>query len=314
MKYNVKAILDFANIKGQVRGDEFKTNCPFHTKRGFGEDKNPSFSINLEKGIYGCWSCKASGNIVKLVIELGLTEPENIFEFLEPFVIFDSGQSGSEGLSNRIKEILDKKEDEKPKLENYNKIYHPYFRKRKIHKKTVIKYRAGYNKRLKRIIFPIYNINKKVVGLVGRSINNTNPPYLFSKNAPLKEILFGIQNFVLPDNKEVILVEGTLDQVWLYQLGYKNCLSPMMTQFYDSQIELLSFLGVKKVILFFDNDRPGKYFTKFVVGHLIKRFKVFVITNYFNCKDAQAMSKKQVDNALRSQKLYIHIYKGGEPF
>jgi len=42
-------------------GDELMTLCPFH------EEKYPSFSLNVEKGVFYCFGCGESGNIFHLV-------------------------------------------------------------------------------------------------------------------------------------------------------------------------------------------------------------------------------------------------------
>lgn len=49
---------------------ESKVLCCFH------DDKNPSLSINFEKGIYKCWSCGATGDYITFVIEKGLAVNE----------------------------------------------------------------------------------------------------------------------------------------------------------------------------------------------------------------------------------------------
>ncbi len=49
----------FGNIN---KKNEVKINCPFH------HDNNPSCGISIDKKIYHCWSCGASGNIVDFVM------------------------------------------------------------------------------------------------------------------------------------------------------------------------------------------------------------------------------------------------------
>ena len=44
-------------------GSEYKSLCPFH------DDKNPSMSINDDKGVYFCYSCKAGGNLITFIKE-----------------------------------------------------------------------------------------------------------------------------------------------------------------------------------------------------------------------------------------------------
>lgn len=50
--------------EGQRHGDsEYKTQCPFPELHEGGVDKNPSFTINLDTGVYYCNTCHSKGNI-----------------------------------------------------------------------------------------------------------------------------------------------------------------------------------------------------------------------------------------------------------
>lgn len=62
MKKTVSEILFNYGIQiKETKKDDYITLCPFHS------DKNPSFSIHKDKGIYHCWSCHEKGNLVTLV-------------------------------------------------------------------------------------------------------------------------------------------------------------------------------------------------------------------------------------------------------
>lgn len=50
--------------KVTVTGDSLTALCPFHG------DSNPSFSVDLKKGMYKCFSCGAEGNYIKFRAEL----------------------------------------------------------------------------------------------------------------------------------------------------------------------------------------------------------------------------------------------------
>ena len=52
--------------QGRKQGDEFVCCCPFH------EERNPSFSLNMEKGVYYCFGCGASGSLSKLANQFGI--------------------------------------------------------------------------------------------------------------------------------------------------------------------------------------------------------------------------------------------------
>ena len=55
-KYNIV-------VKGR-RGKQLKAICPLH------EDKDPSLSINTEKGVWWCFSCSRGGDVIKFVMEI----------------------------------------------------------------------------------------------------------------------------------------------------------------------------------------------------------------------------------------------------
>lgn len=56
--------------KGKEKGTEFVCHCPFH------EDRTPSFSLNLEKGVYYCFGCRESGGLTQLASKLGISAAE----------------------------------------------------------------------------------------------------------------------------------------------------------------------------------------------------------------------------------------------
>lgn len=65
----VKAATDFVHIASEhiaLRkvGRRWSGLCPFHA------EKTPSFSINAEEGLYYCFGCQASGDVIKFVREV----------------------------------------------------------------------------------------------------------------------------------------------------------------------------------------------------------------------------------------------------
>ena len=56
-KFNIELEREHFNSAG----DELGALCPFH------QEKNPSFSLNVEKGVFRCFGCGESGNIFHLV-------------------------------------------------------------------------------------------------------------------------------------------------------------------------------------------------------------------------------------------------------
>ena len=65
----VKAATDFVQIASEHMalrkvGRRWTGLCPFHS------EKSPSFSVNAEEGLYHCFGCQASGDVIKFVMEV----------------------------------------------------------------------------------------------------------------------------------------------------------------------------------------------------------------------------------------------------
>ncbi|MEI6243385.1 MAG: CHC2 zinc finger domain-containing protein [Chlamydiota bacterium] len=55
-------------IKLTRKGTNYQGSCPFH------QEKTPSFSVSLSKGIYKCFGCGKSGNAIGFVMEFKKTD------------------------------------------------------------------------------------------------------------------------------------------------------------------------------------------------------------------------------------------------
>ncbi|MBC7397625.1 MAG: hypothetical protein H7333_09300, partial [Bdellovibrionales bacterium] len=75
---NSISLIDVANENIELRktGNRFMGKCPFHG------DRSPSFSVN--KDFYYCFGCKATGDVIKFVMELhGLSFEETCEDLAE---------------------------------------------------------------------------------------------------------------------------------------------------------------------------------------------------------------------------------------
>ena len=113
---------------------------------------------------------------------------------------------------------------------------------------------------INRIMFPIFDIRGKVIGFGGRVMDDSLPKYL---NSPETQIfskgmsLYGL-NFAKTHIKDetLIIAEGYMDVISLFQYGIKNVVAPLGTAFTKEQANLVKKYA-KKVILANDNDEAG---------------------------------------------------------
>lgn len=112
----------------------------------------------------------------------------------------------------------------------------------------------------KRLIFPIYNTNGKLVHLTGRQFPTVSEDYKYldSPEVPIigsskKYLLFEDQiEFYRNSSDTIFLVEGVPDAFTLKQLGYPvvGVLGLAKLMYHTSK-----FKGFKKLVAVFDNDR-----------------------------------------------------------
>lgn len=122
--------------------------------------------------------------------------------------------------------------------------------------------RKGYYDRFRqRLIFPIRNINGRVLALGGREMLGNGPKYLNSPESPIYtkgNILYGLSKTKneIRNKGETVVVEGYMDLLSLYSAGIKNVVATLGTALTINQANLLKRYS-NKLILLFDSDAAG---------------------------------------------------------
>jgi DNA primase len=123
----------------------------------------------------------------------------------------------------------------------------------------------GYYDRFRgRIVFPIIDMTKQVLGFGGRVLGEDVPKYLNTPETPVyhkKNTLYGLHRAKSEcrNKAEVIIVEGYLDLLALHQHGILNASATLGTALTPEHVKLLKgFIGGEgRVILVFDSDEAG---------------------------------------------------------
>lgn len=124
--------------------------------------------------------------------------------------------------------------------------------------------REGFYDRFReRIIFPIYDYRRRLIGFGGRCLDEKkNPPkYLNSPETPIYHKGKGFYGLnwakeSIGKHGSAIIVEGYLDLIALHQAGVKNVVASLGTAFTQEQAHLISHYA-KEIVLFFDADLAG---------------------------------------------------------
>lgn len=124
---------------------------------------------------------------------------------------------------------------------------------------TIDSVRGSYDKFFNRVIFPIMDVNQRVIGFGGRVMGDGEPKYLNSKETILFDKgrnLYGLNYAKRSRNRGIILCEGYMDVISLHQAGFTNAVAPLGTAFTSNQALLLKRY-TDEVILSFDSDGAG---------------------------------------------------------
>lgn len=251
-------------IAGFIQGEEYRAKCPFH------DDTHPSFSMNIESGLWVCHRGCGSGNIWQLVEKvLNCTSIE-----ARDWVLTNSRQGSANSLARALSLSL-----MMPGSPNYlppdmgwhsryqaldNKAMPLWFLERGFSWKTVEHWDIRYDPAMDAVVIPVV-WDGELVGSITRSYNGT-PKYLNSPGLPRSEILFGEINTQL---NRIILCEGVLDTIWSWQNGY-NTAGLLGTFISQKQIEILRGYGFGEIILALDNDEAGRKGTREATNKLVK--------------------------------------------
>lgn len=110
-----------------------------------------------------------------------------------------------------------------------------------------------------RVMFPIMDVNNRVIGFGGRVMGDGLPKYLNSPETKLfdkSRNLYGL-NFARVSRKHnMLLCEGYMDVIALHQAGFNNAVASLGTAFTGLQANLLKRY-TDEVLLTYDSDGAG---------------------------------------------------------
>lgn len=119
--------------------------------------------------------------------------------------------------------------------------------------------RGIYDKFWNRVMFPIMDVNNRVIGFGGRVMGDGMPKYL---NSPETKVfdksrnLYGLNVARVSRKPNIIICEGYMDVIALHQAGFNNAVASLGTAFTGLQANLLKRY-TEEVLLTYDSDEAG---------------------------------------------------------
>ncbi|MBR6543690.1 MAG: DNA primase [Anaerotignum sp.] len=154
----------------------------------------------------------------------------------------------------------------------------------------------GYHDRFRgRLMFPIFDVQGRVVGFGGRILAKGEPKYLNSPETILfskSRNLYGLNFAKAAKKRELILVEGYMDMLSIYQAGFRNVVASLGTAFNQEHARTLKRFA-DDVILLYDSDEAGTNAALRAIPVLVK--------NGFRVKVTQVPDGKDPDEFIKAK-------------
>lgn len=185
--------------------------------------------------------------------------------------------------------------------EPQGKVARDYFRKRQLEWKTIVRYGLGYapdswnslrgylkqqgysdeemaqadlvirsksnsyyDKFRNRVIFPILDLRGNVIAFGGRVLGDEKPKYLNTSDTLVfqkKRNLFSLNFAKNHKNGTLILCEGYMDVIAMYQAGFTGAIATLGTALTSEQARLISRYA-DDVVIAYDSDTAGQAATR----------------------------------------------------
>ena len=116
-----------------------------------------------------------------------------------------------------------------------------------------------YDKFWNRVMFPIMDVNNRVIGFGGRVMGDAKPKYL---NSPETEVfdksrnLYGLNRARTSRKNYFLICEGYMDVIALHQAGFTNAVASLGTALTTGHASLIKRY-VSEVYLTYDSDEAG---------------------------------------------------------
>ena len=116
-----------------------------------------------------------------------------------------------------------------------------------------------YDKFWNRVMFPIMDVNNRVIGFGGRVMGDGKPKYLNSPETVVfdkSRNLYGLNRARTSRKPYFLLCEGYMDVISLHQAGFTNAVASLVTALTAGHASLIKRY-VKEVYLTYDSDDAG---------------------------------------------------------
>jgi DNA primase len=292
----LRAQLDFEQVlrnygvEVKRKGAQHHGFCPLPSHQG--KKNSPSFSANLERGIFQCFGCGAKGNVLEFAalmegasLEDGAALRRVALDLAKRFCPNQVTPPPSKPPEQKTK-LTNPVPNESPAIINPPLDFelkgldpeHSYLLGRGFTPTTIAHFGLGFCSRgllQGRVAIPLHDSRGRLIGYAGRVVNDQaiseeNPRYRFpskrereGKTFEFRKTRFLYNGFRIQSPvDELIIVEGFTSVWWLHQSGLPQVVATMGSDISEKQMELVLNLvrPAGRLWLIPDGDAAGERF------------------------------------------------------
>ena len=289
-RLDFELVLRHYGVEVKRRGNQHQGFCPLPEHQG--KKNSPSFSANLEKGIFQCFGCGTKGNILDFAALMERANLEDGTAFRQVALRLQERFCPPELLPANVKLMVHNAFVPPEPNQNLVRVInpaldfelkglegqHPYLKERGLTQETTSYFGLGFCARglLKgRVVIPLHDQKGRLIGYAGRVVDDTtiseeNPRYRLpskrSRGAQVIEFrksVFLYNGFRMGGNLDLlIIVESFTGVWWLHQNGKRQVVATMGADCSERQagiiISLMKPSG--RVLIMPDGDEAGDRF------------------------------------------------------
>lgn len=298
-KLKFSDVLAHYGVEVKAKGGQHIGFCPLPTHQG--KRNSPSFSANLERGIFHCFGCHAKGNVLDFAVLMNGGQPDDGAALRKAAVELQARFCDEpQAAPSAKKAVVPKAGDSETKQFEFDVAVnppldfelqgldasHPYLLGRGFVKETIAQFGLGFCARgslAGRIAIPLHDSEGRLIGYAGRvvddeAISEDNPRYRLpttrERDGRVIEFrktlfLYNGYRFTTPRDS-LIVVEGFPSVWWLTQNGFGKVVATMGAECSDEQAELIVRLVTPDghVLAMPDGDKAGERFAQTLLSKI----------------------------------------------
>lgn len=283
-------VLRHYGVEVRRKGDQHTGPCPLPAHKG--SKTAPCFSANLERGIFQCFHCKASGNLLEFAALMAQVDPED-GRALRKVAVELQTRFAPEGANTKTARRKARELPAPPPASFVNPpldfalkgldASHPFFEESRLSQETVAVFGLGACSRgllADRVAIPLHDAAGNRVGYAGLSLDESEPRYLFPEDRERNgskllfrkdRLLYNAHRIKAPCD-DLVIVEEIESVWWLHQCGFEHVVATMGSGCSKEQAELAILLlhPSGKLWVMPSGTDAGLSFGRAVVEHVAK--------------------------------------------